>query len=111
MSQKKSHSLIESCMNTAVGFGVSLVVWMLVIVPVYDIPVTMMENLEITGIFTVVSIIRGYVIRRAGNWHYQRTNRPKARKLVAAAMDGDEAAIKEIADRLDRLMEFYDAAR
>jgi len=59
-------SLMEAVTNTAVGFIVSLITWHFVALAM-NIPVTMSQNLIITGIFTIVSIIRGYVLRRIFN--------------------------------------------
>lgn len=66
MSQRKSHSLLEACLNTASGFVVSLVVWHWV-AKWYGIPMPLGTNLEITGIFTIVSIARSYLWRRIFN--------------------------------------------
>jgi hypothetical protein len=63
MKQHKMDSLFEALTNTAIGFFVSLVTWYFVAAAM-NIPVTMSENLIITGVFTVVSICRGYVLRR-----------------------------------------------
>ena len=59
-------SLMEAVTNTTVGFIISLITWHFVALAM-NIPVTMSQNLIITGIFTVVSIIRGYVLRRIFN--------------------------------------------
>ena len=61
--QSRRLSLIESITQTAVGFLVSLLV-QLVLYPLMGIPVTFAQNLWITGVFTVVSVGRGYVLRR-----------------------------------------------
>ena len=66
MSQLKSVSLLEACLNTASGFIVSLIVWHYV-AQWYGIPMPLATNLEITGIFTVVSIARSYLWRRLFN--------------------------------------------
>lgn len=65
--QSRRDSLIESCLNVGSGFLVALVVWKLVVVPVWEFEVTMADNLAVTGLFTVVSVIRGYVWRRIFN--------------------------------------------
>lgn len=59
-------SFLEACLNTASGFIVSLIVWHWVC-KWFSIPMPMSRNLEITGIFTVVSIVRSYVWRRLFN--------------------------------------------
>lgn len=60
-------SFIEASMNTASGFIVSLLFWTYVVVPVWNLPVTMNENLVITGCFTVLSVARSYIWRRVFN--------------------------------------------
>lgn len=64
--QSKLGSFTEACLNTATGFVISLVVWHFV-ARAYGIPMPFEENLEITAIFTVVSILRSYLWRRAFN--------------------------------------------
>lgn len=66
MNQSRRESLIEACLNTASGFLLSLVVWHFV-ASAYDIPMPFVRNLEITAIFTVVSVGRSYLWRRLFN--------------------------------------------
>lgn len=66
MRQSKRESLIEACLNTASGFLVSLFVWHWV-AKWYGIPMPISLNLEITGIFTAVSVARSYLWRRLFN--------------------------------------------
>jgi uncharacterized protein YacL len=64
--QTKKKSLKESIINTSVGFVLSFII-QLIIYPLFDIPVSFSQNVWITIIFTVVSILRGYVVRRLFN--------------------------------------------
>ena len=64
--QSKIDSFMETVTNTAIGFVVSLITWVF-LADAYDIPVTWGQNLGITAIFTVVSVVRGYILRRAFN--------------------------------------------
>lgn len=66
MSQSKKNSLVESVTQTIVGFLISLAI-QLVIYPVLNIPVTFSQNIIITSVFTIISILRGYLIRRLFN--------------------------------------------
>ncbi len=66
MNQSKIDSAMETVTNTAVGFVLSLIVWQGVCV-MYRIPMPITHNLGITTIFTIVSLVRQYVIRRAFN--------------------------------------------
>jgi len=63
MNQTKMRSLIETCTSIAIGFVVSLIITALVL-PAYGHAVTLGDNVQITTIFTVASIIRGYFVRR-----------------------------------------------
>lgn len=66
MTQSRIDSLMESLTNTAIGFVVSLVTW-IVVARLYGIPMSWSTNLSITAIFTVVSVARQYVLRRLFN--------------------------------------------
>lgn len=64
--QSRRASLLEASLNTASGFCTSLLTqW--VVFPMFDFHPALSENLTITAIFTVVSVIRGYVWRRIFN--------------------------------------------
>lgn len=67
MKQTKLESFIEANANVAIGFVISLTFWTFVVVPIYQLPVSFVQNLEITGAFTVLAIARGYVMRRFFN--------------------------------------------
>lgn len=66
MSQSRRMSLLETCASIAIGFVVSLAITA-VVMPAYGHHVTLGQNLQITAIFTVASIVRGYLVRRAFN--------------------------------------------
>tara|TARA_R110001583_G_scaffold193670_1_gene362613 strand:+ start:21579 stop:21791 length:213 start_codon:yes stop_codon:yes gene_type:complete len=56
-------SFVESLANVAVGYGVA-VATQIVVFPHFGLETTMSENLAIGVIFTVVSIVRSYSLRR-----------------------------------------------
>ncbi len=62
MSQTKKQSLIESCLNVAIGFGASLAAQS-VVLPLFGIRVDLATNLSIGAIFTAISIARSYCVR------------------------------------------------
>ena len=66
MSQSRISSLAETCVGIAIGFVVSLGI-NAVVMPAYGHHVTMADNLGMTAIFTVASIARSYLVRRAFN--------------------------------------------
>ena len=63
MTQSRKHSLLESCCNVGIGYGVALAS-QLVIFPWFGIHVPLRDNLAIGAWFTVVSLVRGYMVRR-----------------------------------------------
>ena len=64
MKQSRLMSLVESLANVLVGYVVAVVTQMAVF-PLFGLAVTVTENLLIGLIFTVVSIVRSYALRRA----------------------------------------------
>lgn len=66
MKQTRIDSFMESVTNTFIGWFVSLLTW-LVVAWWMNIPMTWGESLLITGIFTAVSVIRSYTLRRVFN--------------------------------------------
>jgi hypothetical protein len=63
MKQTRRHSFIESCSNVAIGYFVALAS-QLAIFPLFGIHVPFRDNILIGLYFTVISIIRSYVLRR-----------------------------------------------
>jgi hypothetical protein len=64
--QNKFQSLIESFTIVISGFFVALAVQLLIF-PLYDIEITLFQNVQIVMILTVTSIIRVYIVRRLFN--------------------------------------------
>ena len=65
-NQSKKHSLMESVVNTLSGLVISMLI-QVIIYPMMGIPVTLNQNIIITLVFFVASLVRGYVIRRFFN--------------------------------------------
>jgi hypothetical protein len=63
MKQSRLMSLVESLANVLVGYVVAVATQMLVF-PLFGLAVTVTENLLIGLIFTAVSIVRSYALRR-----------------------------------------------
>ncbi len=63
MKQSRAMSLIEAVANIAVGYGVAILVQMLVL-PAFGLYATVTQHVQIGAIFTLASIARGYVLRR-----------------------------------------------
>lgn len=64
--QSKRQSFIESLTNLAVGYTISLIS-LFVIFPIMGIESSAGKNIIITLYFTIISLLRSYVIRRYFN--------------------------------------------
>jgi hypothetical protein len=64
--QSKKLSIIESVTQTVIGLGISFYI-QIVIYPLMGIPVTIKQNIVITIVFFLASLIRGYFVRRYFN--------------------------------------------
>lgn len=63
MRQTRKHSFVESCANVAIGYFVALAS-QLVVFPLFNIRVTLRDNIMIGLYFTAISILRSYCLRR-----------------------------------------------
>lgn len=77
MQQSRLSSLIESLINIIIGYGIALLS-QLAIFPMFDIHIPLSTNLWIGVWFTLISLIRSYVIRR---WFNARLH--NAAQLIA----------------------------
>ena len=66
MIQSRTMSAVESVANVVIGYGVALTTQVIVF-GLLEIPVSLEQNLWIGGIFTAVSLVRSYVVRRLFN--------------------------------------------
>jgi hypothetical protein len=64
MKQSRLMSLVESLANVLVGYGVAVLTQVLVF-PLFGLAVTITENLLIGLVFTGVSLVRSYALRRS----------------------------------------------
>ena len=72
MQQTRLGSLIESLVNILVGYGVALAS-QIITFPFFGINVPLETNLWIGAWFTVISLVRSYVIRRFFNSKIKKT--------------------------------------
>ena len=63
MQQSRTMSLVEAITNLGAGFGLA-VLTQLAVLPWFDVRLSVAENLVLGGIFTVVSVVRSYSLRR-----------------------------------------------
>ncbi len=63
MGQTRLGSLVESWTNTAIGYVINVLAG-LVIYPMFGASFSLLDNMGIGLVFTAISIVRGYAIRR-----------------------------------------------
>ena len=61
--QTKKQSIIEVITNTVVGLAFSFAI-QVIVYPLLDVDVSINQNLLITLMFFIASILRGYILRR-----------------------------------------------
>lgn len=64
--QSRWMSLMEAATNIVVGYGLAVLTQVLVF-PLFGLEVSLGENLGIGGIFTLISLVRSFVLRRLFN--------------------------------------------
>lgn len=73
--QSRLESLVEAFVSTFIAYGVSVVA-QIYIMPLYGAKLTVSQNIQIVGIFTVISFVRTYWVRRMfERFHQWRRNR------------------------------------
>lgn len=65
--QRKTTSLIESCVNCLVGVGVAIL-GQVIVFPWFGIHIPLFDTGLIALIFTGISILRSYALRRLFEW-------------------------------------------
>ena len=63
MKQSRAMSLVEAMANVVVGYGVAVVTQILIF-PVLGLHATLAQNLKMGLVFTGISIIRSFALRR-----------------------------------------------
>ena len=63
MKQSRLMSLVEAITNVVVGYGVAVVTQILIF-PIFGLHTTLAQNLQMGLLFTGVSIIRSFLLRR-----------------------------------------------
>lgn len=79
MPQSRLMSLVEALANVAVGFGVA-VLTQVIVFPMFGLTTTLAQNLKLGLIFTGVSILRSYALRRAFEAFRQSRPPPRAER-------------------------------
>jgi hypothetical protein len=63
MMQSRVMSLVEAVANVVVGYGVAVFTQILIF-PLFGLHTTLVQNLAMGAVFTVVSIARSFALRR-----------------------------------------------
>lgn len=61
--QNKSQSLIETLTNVSIGYIISFIA-NITVLPMFGYDINLTDGFWISMIFTVISVIRGYIVRR-----------------------------------------------
>ncbi len=63
MTQSRTMSLVEAIANVAVGYGIAVLA-QVVVFPLFGLHASLADNLLIGCVFTGISLVRGYLLRR-----------------------------------------------
>jgi len=69
LGQSKKHSIFEAIANIFLGYWIG-VLTQIIVFPFFNINISFKENMIITIIFSIVSLVRSYVLRRIFNWFH-----------------------------------------
>lgn len=61
--QNKAQSLIETLTNVSIGYIISFIA-NITVLPMFGYDISLTDGFWISMIFTVISVIRGYIVRR-----------------------------------------------
>jgi hypothetical protein len=67
VTQRRRHSLLEAVVSTLIGFVLSFAIWPAVQAFILRQPVRMTQGFAVIAVYTIVSVVRQYVVRRAFN--------------------------------------------
>lgn len=67
MSQSRHASIMESVANIGIGYLIAIAA-QAVILPMFGFHASLSEHAQIAGLFTAISLVRSYLLRRAFNW-------------------------------------------
>lgn len=80
--QSRKASAIESALNVLIGYWIAILAQILIF-PMFGLRPSFAENLAIGGLFTIVSMVRSYALRRFFNWLHVRGNQSQLRHGAA----------------------------
>lgn len=88
IGQSKRDSALESILNILIGYGIALLAqW--AIFPLFGMRPSLRDNLQIGALFTVVSLVRSYCLRRIFNlWHVCKERRRQEQIVARFTSEG-----------------------
>ncbi len=81
MKQSRTMSLIEAVTNVVVGYGLAVLIQILAF-PAIGLQATLSQNLQLAALFSAVSVLRSFVLRRAFEAARARATRPTTTNVV-----------------------------
>ena len=70
--QSKKGSIIEVVITLFISLGLSILIVQPIVFDMYNISLSVVDNTNIAVIFTIVSVVRGYIMRRFFNWLHKK---------------------------------------
>ena len=67
--QTKKQSFVEACVQTLVAFTISVLIQPH-LYALWGFHITLADSAVLAGIFTLISLVRSYIIRRMFNWQH-----------------------------------------
>lgn len=80
MKQSRRMSLVESLANVAIGYGVAVLA-QIAVFPFFGLHVSLADNLVMGAVFTIVSIVRSFTLRRVFEEFRMRSESRNAARL------------------------------
>ena len=88
--QSRLHSIAETISNLVAGFFIQLVIYLWVLPKFMGITITPRQSVDLYIIFTVISVLRQYVVRRMFNWVDVRREREELRQMINRIEMGED---------------------
>ena len=72
MKQTKTQSLIEQFVQAGLKFITAMIVWQMIVAPLFGYEITLVQNFWLTFIMMCNSIFFGFFIRRGFDWYHHK---------------------------------------
>lgn len=97
IKQTKTQSLTETLINVFIGYVIAIASQVLIF-PLFGITTSFENNLKIGAVFTLISIIRSYSVRRFFNWQHAKAAMAENRIIVHAFTKTNKGEKIEVGD-------------